>query len=704
MRVAIKVLTFAPEQSCEFILLSNIISMKNFKALAFIYLLSTYSLIGQNNKENFEKEFNRAEKIFSKVYQDGKGESLTYTGGNSYKEGYSAALPIFIELYKQAPTNMNLAFKLGVCYQSSRSERTKAIAYFSKAVAAVSDDYKGSSYKETNAPFITFKLLGDAYHLHYQFDEAIDAYGKFIFLMSSNNKTNKALIDETNRKIEMCKTGKRLVENPVRMKIQNLGNVVNSSYADYSPVLSADQSAIFFTSRRPKGTGTQKDDEGNYMEDIYMSNKTETGWSTVENIGTPVNTDWHEATVGISADGQTILIYKDDLGDGNIYSTTLDGDVWSNPVKLNENINSQYWEPSAFISADGNTLYFTSNKPGGYGGRDLYASKRIPGGDWEKAVNMGANINTIYDEDAPFIHPDGITLSFSSNGHNTMGGFDIFTSLLSEDKTWSEPVNVGYPLNTTDDDIFYVVSADNLKAYFSSFREGGLGEKDNYVVNFLDRKETPLTLMKGIVNDESGKPAKHVEIIVTDNETGEIVGVYHTNSKTGQFLFILTPGRNYNITYQAENHLFYSENMEIPKKSNYYEFKRSISLDPIAVGSKITLNNIFFDFDKSTLRAVSNVELKNLFLLLRSNPNLKVEISGNTDSKGNDAYNQKLSEERAQAVVNSLTLKGISADRMEAKGYGETLPAAPNTKLNGKDNPEGRQLNRRVELRITKID
>ncbi len=678
--------------------------MKFFTSVTYIFLLTTCSLSAQNNKENFEGQFDRAEKIFSKVYQDGKVESLSYKGANSYKEGYSAALPIFLELYKEEPANMNLAFKIGVCYQASRNERAKAIPYFSKAITAVSDDYKGGSYKETNAPYITFKLLGDAYHLNYQFDSAIAVYGKFIFLMTSNNKTDKTSIDEINRKIEMCKTGKRLVGNPVRMKIQNLGTAVNSAYADYSPVLSADQSTIFFTSRRPEGTGDQKDDEGNYMEDIYMSNKTTIGWSKVENIGTPVNTEWHEATVGLSPDGQTILIYKDDNGDGNIYSTTLDGDKWSTPVKLNENINSKYWEPSAFISADGNTLYFTSNKPGGFGGRDLYTSKRIPGGDWQPAVNMGANINTPYDEDSPFIHPDGITLSFSSNGHNTMGGFDIFNSLLSEDKTWSEPVNGGYPLNTTDDDIFYVVSPDNLKAYFSSFRKGGLGEKDNYMVTFLDRKETPLTLMKGIVNDESGKPAKKVEITVTDNETGEIVGIYHTNNKTGQFLFILTPGRNYNITYQAQDHLFYSENMEIPKKSNYYEIKKSISLDPIAVGSKITLNNIFFDFDKSTLRAVSNVELKNLFFLLKSNPNLKVEISGNTDSKGNDAYNQKLSEERAQAVVASLAAKGISADRMQARGYGETMPAAANKKLNGKDNPEGRQLNRRVELKITKID
>ncbi len=683
--------------------------MKTLSFLFCIFLLSGYSSIAQNNNEVFAKDFNRAEKIFSEVYQDGKDEALTYSKG-----GYAAALPIFLRLYKLDSTNKNLAFKLGVCYLSSRKDRAQAIPYFLKAVKTVSYDYRGSSYKEKNAPLIAIKFLGDAYHLDYQFDKAIETYEQFKTVMAEKNiaikatltekiiLADKVLIDETNRKIGMCKTAQLLMSSPVNVLIENLGNALNSPYADYSPVLSADQHTLFFTSRRPETMGIQKDDEGNYMEDIYVSNKTEIGWSKAENIGAPINTDWHEATVGISPDGQTILIYKDDLGDGNIYSTTLDGDVWSTPLKLNENINSKYWEPSAFISADGNSLYFTSNKPGGFGGRDLYVSKKTKSGDWGIAANMGPRINTPYDEDAPFIHHDGVTLSFSSNGHNTMGGFDVFISLCS-DTTWSEPVNVGYPINTTDDDIYYVVSPDNRTAYFTSFREGGFGEKDNYVATFLDRKEAPLTLMKGDVLDELGKPAQHVNITVTDNETGNVVGVYHTNSKTGQFLFILTPDKNYNITYQSTGHLFYSENMEIPVQTNYYEIKRAVTLDPIVVGSKIILNNIFFDFDKATLRAESNVELKNLVFLLKSNPNLKVEISGYTDSKGDDEYNQNLSEERAQAVVTSLVANGISPNRMKAIGYGKTFPVASNTKEDGSDNPEGRQLNRRVEFKITEI-
>lgn len=667
--------------------------------LILTFLISIpFSSSAQDIEDSFKNDFNEANKIFLKYYKDDMGASMYFAKG-----GYSNAVPIFLKLYKKDTLNSNLAFKLGVCYQSSRRYKSLCIYYFSKAVLSLSTKYKGNSYKEKNAPIIAIKYLADAYHLNYQFDKAIETYELFIATMKKNNKTKQSYLDETMHEIEMCKNGKILLADSINIKITTLGPNVNSPYSDYSPVLTADQNTIFFTSRRIETTGDLKDHEGNNMEDIYMSTKINSVWTVAKSIGAPINTDRHEATVGISPDGLTILIYKDDFGDGNIYSTTLDGSVWTKPIKLNENINTKYWEPSAFISADGSILYFTSDKPGGFGGRDLYTSKLKPNGEWGISQNMGPNINTIYDEDAPFIHPDGVSLSFSSNGHKTMGGFDIFTSLQSSDGNWSEPVNVGYPLNTTDDDIYYVVSPDNRTAYFSSFREGGIGEKDNYMATFINRKETPLTLMKGNVIEESGVPAQDVEITVTDNETEAVLGVYKANKETGQFMFILTPGKNYNITYQAKNHLFYSENLQISKETNYYEIFKPVLLDPIVVGSKIVLNNIFFDFDKSTLRPTSNVELKNLTKLLRANPTMKVEISGHTDSKGDLAYNQKLSEERAQVVVNRLTDNGIPASQMKAAGYGKTMPVANNKNKDGSDDPEGRQLNRRAELKIIEI-
>ncbi|MDI1355283.1 MAG: OmpA family protein [bacterium] len=676
---------------------SQIKSLTNLISLTF--LLCFQIAIADKNPETAEEKFKRADKIFSGIYENKKTDEKT-----RYKGGYLEARKIFLQLYAKDTTNKNLAFKIGVCYQGSNKYGVDAIPYLLSASKSITTNYKGSSYKERGAPAVSLKFLGDAYHLNYQFDKALAAYSEYKAQLLKIGNSDSSLVRETDRKIDMCNNGKIYVAAPIKITIENLGPALNSPYADYSPVITADQNSLYFTTRRPSQKSKEKNDDGNYWEDIFVSHKTVNGWSAAKSIGPSINSDGNEASISVSPDGQSILIYSDYEDSGNLYSTRLDGDEWTAPIKLGKNINSEYWEPSACLTANGSVIYFVSDRPGGYGGRDIYSSSRQPDSTWGVAVNMGPKINTAYEEDAPFIHADGRTLSFSSNGHTTMGGFDIFTSLLSEDNVWSDPINVGYPLNTTDDDVFYVVSPDGMKAYFTSFRKEGLGEKDNYVVTFLDRKKTPLTLVKGTVTDQSGKPAQEVIITVTDNETEQVVGTYKTNSKTGEFLFILTPGKNYNITYNAKDHLFYSENIEIPKESNYYEINRAIAMTPIVVGSKINLNNIFFDFDKATLRSLSNVELKNLVQLMKSNSNLKVEIAGHTDNKGYEKYNQVLSEDRAQAVVNRLIEKGIDASRMKAKGYGKTMPVADNEKANGEDDPEGRQLNRRVELRITEIN
>jgi outer membrane protein OmpA-like peptidoglycan-associated protein len=623
----------------------------------------------------------------------------TYKAGN-----YFEALPLYLELYKSDTSNANLSYLTGNCYLQARNEKANALPYLIKASRSTSSTYKAGNVDERNTPILTFKLLGDAYHIHSDFDKAIKAYENYKSELSRNHFNDKQNIADANRKIAMCLSGKKLMSQPVRVKIENLGKIMNSAYADYSPVITADQSIMIFTSRRKESTGGNTYDGGRYYEDIYISNNVNSAWTPAQNIGVPINTDDNEATVGLSPDGQEILIYKDDNGDGNIYSTTLDGDVWSVPVKMNSNINSKYWEPSAFISADGQAIYFTSDRPGGFGGRDIYKSEMTDKHDWGKAVNMGPLINTPYDEDAPFIHPDGVTLFFSSNGHNTMGGFDVFYSTFSEDENkWLAPVNVGYPINSPDDDIFYVVSADKKKAYYSSFKEGGLGEKDNYVITFLDEQKAPLALLKGFVKDSDGNVPKGVLITVTNNETGKVVGNYNPNKKSGQYLFVLPAGKNYNIAYEADGYLFYSENREVPKNTNYYAMYKDIELPTVTVGSKIILNNIFFDFDKATLRPISSVELKNIIKLLNKYPKVIVEIAGYTDSNGSVEYNLILSESRASSVVAYLKAHGIDSTRMIPKGYGEGSPDAKNKNTDGSDNPEGRQLNRRVELKIIEI-
>ncbi|MBA3663074.1 MAG: PD40 domain-containing protein [Bacteroidetes bacterium] len=644
---------------------------------------------------------------FGSFAHDKNDFDIKYKKANEeYKAGnYFQALPMYMEVYRMDSMNANLNYLVGSCHLKARSGKANAMPYLERASRSITPNYKEESVEEKGAPILTYKLLGDAYHIHSKFDKAIQSYENYNREMLFYKKKDSENTKDANRKMTMCRIGKKLMAAPVKVKIENMGKALNSPYGDYSPVLTADQSTMIFTSRRSSSTGGQTYDGGRFFEDIYISHYANKEWSVAENIGGPINTNENEASVGVSPDGQEILIYKDDNGDGNIYSTTLNGDTWSAPVKLNSNINSKHWEPSAFISADGRTIYFSSDRPGGFGGRDIYASEKTEDGEWGKAVNMGALINSEYDEDSPFIHPDGITLFFSSNGNKTMGGFDIFYSSLSDNGSkWLEPVNVGYPVNSPDDDIFYVVSTDKTKAYYTSFKEGGYGEKDNYTITFLDQKKAPLTLVKGIVKDAYNAVPKEILITVTDNETEKVIGVYKPNSKTGQYMFILTPGKNYNISYDAEGFLFYSENRYIAKNTNYYELYKVIELPPVIVGSKIALNNIFFDFDKAILRKTSNVELKNILRLLTRYPNMVIEIGAYTDSKGTGAYNEKLSKERANAVVNFIIEKGIAKERLVASSYGETMPAAPNENTDGSDNAEGRQLNRRVELKILKLN
>jgi outer membrane protein OmpA-like peptidoglycan-associated protein len=252
--------------------------------------------------------------------------------------------------------------------------------------------------------------------------------------------------------------------------------------------------------------------------------------------------------------------------------------------------------------------------------------------------------------------------------------------------------------------VFYVLSADGKRAYYSSFKDDSYGEKDIYVASFIEFKEKPLAIVKGTVKDAYGNVPKDVVIVVSDNETGEVVGTYIPNSKTGNYLFILPPGANYNISYEAEGYLFKSENIDIPEDANYFQINKAIELEPIQIGSKIVLNNIFFDFDKATLRDISKTELEKLTKLMEINSKICVEISGHTDAKGNEDYNLKLSQDRAQAVVNYLINRGIDKKRMIAKGYGKSKPIADNYNADGSENLEGMQLNRRVELKVISLN
>jgi hypothetical protein len=515
-----------------------------------------------------------------------------FTEGNYLilESNYGRALKTFLEAYQIDSTNANINFKIGFCYLKTVSEKTKALPYLEKAVLNTTKSYEDMEPREKAAPINAYYYYGEALHLNYKFDEAIANYEKFkSFLRPKQTE----MITDVDRHIEISNNAKEFVAAPINVIISNLGDSINTPYPDYSPVLSADESTIIFTSRRPGSTGGDKTDDGQFYEDIYVSyRKPDSTWSLPISISPNINSITHEASVGLSADAQTLIIYKDGNG-GDIYTSTLEGNNWTFPVQLGSDINSPNWETSACLTPDGNTLYFVSDrKEGGLGGRDIWKCVKLPNGKWSKAINLGAPVNTPYDEESPFIHPSGNILFFSSKGHKTIGGFDIFVSMRGENG-WEEPQNIGYPINTTDDDVFYVTSPDGKRGYYSSSsRPEGYGEKDIYMISIPEKKEQPLVLIKGyIIPAEGTTLPPNLEIVATNNETGIVTGVYKPLMRDGSFTIIIPPNSNFTLSYQNDGEEFYSEIMEVPADAAYQEINREVRLKSVNFGTPVSINN-----------------------------------------------------------------------------------------------------------------
>lgn len=699
--------------------------MKNILLVVFIFCMG--NAFGQQNvefkKENFKDkkdQFREAvdnlekgkeifDPAFSNLQKFYKGNDDELKNAAPY---FPLALPFYLKAQDFNPNNAALNFKIGLCYLYSPF-KWKALPFFEKAV----------QLNPQVVPDINY-YLARGNHLQRQWDKAIEYYKKSSQYFDP--KDDRVRIEDCDKKIKECGYGKDYEKNPIRAFIDNAGPEVNSAYPDYGPVISADESIMFMTSRRPGSTGGQQSEGAFYFEDIYISKNLGGKWMIAVNAGKPINTEGHDATVGLSADGTTLLIYLDDKGDGNIYACEQKGEFWNKPDKVSSNINTKSHESSASLSADGTTLYFVSNKEGGTGRHDIYYAKKDEKGKWGKAINLGPVINTKYNEESVFIHPDGKTLYFSSEGHSSSGGYDIFKSVFNEKtQQWSVPENMGYPVNSPDDDIDFVLSASGKHGYFSSFKMDGYGEKDIYLITFLGVEKPPvmnnednllasltapvkeqvsmqkveiqtaqLTILKGIISDAFTKKPLEADIELVDNQLNKVIATFKSNSASGRYLVSLPAGKNYGIAVKKEGYLFHSENFDIPMTASYQEVVKDIELKNIKVGTKIVLRNIFFDFDKATLRPESKTELERLIQLLNDIPTLKIEISGHTDSKGSDEYNITLSKNRAQAVVDYLIKAGISSSRLVSAGYGETKPIDTN------DTDEGRQNNRRTEFEI----
>ena len=497
-------------------------------------------------------------------------------------------------------------------------------------------------------------------------------------------------------KITNCEFALEAMKNPVPFNPVSIGSSINTENDEYWPSITADGQTLMFTRQTRYGNSATGYQLG--QEDFYVSYLLENKWQKAINAGAPINTSNNEGAQTISSGGNYMYFTACDrpggLGSCDLYFSAFDREKWSVPINIGAPVNTSYWESQPSVSADGKILFFSSSRPGGIGGKDIWYSVIKENGNWSIPVNMGDTVNTEGDEMSPFIHFDGRTLYFASDGRPGMGGFDLFFTRMNDDSTWSQPKNLGYPINTFNDEMGLIIEAGGQKAIFSS-KHDNVNGKDLFYFDLDESiRPNPVSYMKGKVYDkETGKMLKaEYELI---NLTIGKTTVKSTSDSEGNFLVCLPSGYNYGLNVSKPGYLFFSENFVFDGEHSAIEpFVKNINLSPVRVGEKLQLTNVFFEIDSWKLKKESVSELNNLAKLLIENGEIKIEIGGYTDSTGTDEYNLKLSEKRALSVVDYLIQVGIASARLKYKGYGNQSPVGDNV------TSEGRKLNRRTEVKI----
>ncbi len=634
-----------------------------------------------------------------------------------YNQDFNSAIYFYKRIIEGDPKNPEFLYKLGFCYLNTPSKRDSSIAPLKAAVKL----YNKLSRKKRKRVITTITemkfYLARAYRVNIKFDSAITILKKL--KKTIRNRKVQSLI---NNELQLCYDGKRLVEHPVKIQIKNLGPVINTKYTEHTPVISPDETELYFTSRKKLFPDSKPDYNGEYDENVYVSTKNDKGqWTTPKPIRS-IDTRQHEATISISFDGLMLFIYKDD-DDGSIYTSEFENDKWGKLKKLDENINTKYRETSASLSYDGQTLFFTSDRPGGYGGLDIYMSRKMPDGTWGKAINVGPAINTKKDEEAPCFMPDGKTLYFSSKGHGGLGGYDIFKDSLNEFGTWSLPQNVGYPINSVDDDVFFFPTPDEKRAYFASKKGDSYGSSDIYLMQMPEVNGSNLVVMTGYLTVCKGQ-MPHADIIITDNTTGKY---YVAAPKRGKFVFVTKKGGSYNISVEVNEKVVFTDNFtvsqdapsimiykairldpDVPCGNNYSKNMSNDLLDTMLIGKNGDIYDVYVEIDNILfpLNKVGNIPpnktLDTLSNYLKRNPDAVIEVGGYCDASGKAAYNHYLGLKRADAVKGYLLKNGVNPKQIVAISYGEENPIAINKNPDGTWNKEGQKYNRRVEFRVLK--
>jgi len=661
-------------------------------------------------------------KISSKTFKTGiktgykEAWDSVKEGDRNYKEGlgtYPMARDHYLYALQYNQDHAALNYKLGICYLFT-DNKYEAIDYLLRAYT-IDHQVSGDIHL----------MLGIAYQQVLEFDKAMEQFNTHSSLLDPKSK--QEFSETLAKRFEECMNGKSLSRKPVRVIIQPLGEEVNSKYDDYNPLFAYQDTALFFTSRRPFGKAKRNKIDNKYNEDIYSAFLEGGLFQKAIRYGKPFNTENNDAVVGVSADGNTLLLYRGNIKGGDLQLTSFmpEKNKWKRPKSVAGRLTSKDGETSACLSPDGKELYYVSrNSKLTLGGKDILLSRLDSKGKWSVPVNLGVTINSPYDEEGVFITPDNKYLYFASKGHTSMGGFDIFRSERKEDGSWSDPVNQGYPLNTPDDEVFYITDHTGSHGYYSAIREGGSGSRDICKVVFLG-SEKELVLMTedqlvagpdagltgflmipelkdldnslmlfGSVLDTIGG----IEPIVAKMEfyepsTGERKA-FVVSDTTGSYSISLPEPQAYAIEINASGYLYYLDILDYSNMSGDEKIPQDFFLKKVEVGTKVVLDHVYFETGKAILRPESEEALNQVLRFLENNPTMRLEISGHTDNTGSLRINQKLSRDRAGAVVNYLVGKGIPQEMFESKGYADTQPVADN------GTAEGRTQNRRVEFKV----
>ncbi len=559
----------------------------------------------------------------------------------------------------------------------------------------VIEEYKNATKEIGDKQPIMYLLLGNTYITIGNYDKAKLNLEKYI----NNKKANPKYIPHVKRDLMVCDFAINAIKKPVPFNPENLGGGVNSKYDEYLPALNAEENTLVFTRRIPKLHATKYED--NEQEDFFVSNKNGNIWGGSKKLKGNVNTQDNEGAQSLSTNGKYLFFTACNRPKGyggcDIYLTRKDSKGnWSKPMNMGSTINTKYWESQPSISPDSKTLYFTSNRPGGKGKLDIWKSTIGKNGKFGKPINLGDSINTPYNEISPFIHPDNTTLYFASDGKIGMGGLDLFVIKKQNDSVWGGAKNLGYPINTFKDENSLIVNTKGNKAYYASNIEGGQGGLDLYSFDlYKEAQPEPVTYLKGKIFDSKTKQPLSAKFELIDLDTDKLIIESYSSKKNGEFLICIPANKNYALNVNNEQYIFYSDNFSLKNAdSTAMPFVKDIPLSKIEKGNKVVLKNIFFETNSYVLKEQSKTELEKLISFLNNNSTVNIEIGGHTDNVGSAEANKVLSNNRAKSVYDYLIANKINESRLSFKGYGEDKPIATN------DTEQGRAKNRRTEFII----